>query len=211
MNYEVLFKCAPVIQINGDLVIPPTYKGDTNFIIPDQIVLFCMDQYDLTKQDVRVLDPMCGIGTIPRVINRHGGNCMGIELDEYRFKVALTVSDHKKLKQEDMLRVDCLTKHSFHCIFTSMPFDWFKQENSGVTPDFANQFKNLLTSDGFVLLDSVPQVNRMGETWSVAAHQCDYLEKNGFLLVAILRFNSNTETGPTESVIMKFQLTNNGH
>ena len=101
MNYEVLFKCAPVIQINGDLVIPPTYKGDTNFIIPDQIVLFCMDQYDLTKQDVRVLDPMCGIGTIPRVINRHGGNCMGIELDEYRFKVALTVSDHKKLKQED--------------------------------------------------------------------------------------------------------------
>ena len=65
------------------------------------------------------------------------------------------------------------------------------------------KFKELLAEDGFILLDSVPLVRRAGEEWPVASRQCDYLEKNGFSLVEVTRFQSELEN-VGESVIMKF-------
>ena len=202
MSYETILKNAQTIQITEDIYTPPNYKGATNFIIPDQIVSYCIRQYELLNENVCVLDPMCGIGTIPRVINEKGGHCIGIEIDESRFKTALTVSDNNKIQQGSYLDI-ALAARGFHCIFTSMPFDWFKLNAAPTHPDYAEKFKELLDEDGFILLDSVPLVRRAGEEWPVASRQCDYLEKNGFSLVEVTRFQSELEN-VGESVIMKF-------
>ena len=202
MSYEAILNKAKSIRIIGTIFTPPEYKGATNFIIPDQIVSYCIDQYGLLNQDVCVLDPMCGIGTIPRVINEKGGNCIGIEIDENRFNLALMVSDNNKLKHGNYLSIG-LSARGFQCMFTSMPFDWFKPNSDPISPKYAEKFKELLTEDGFILLDSVPLVHRDGEEWPVASRQCDYLERNGFLLVEITRFKSDIEN-VSESVIMKF-------
>ena len=203
-NYETALINAKTVLINDDIVVPPTYEGDTGFSMPDQIVSFCISQYGLLNDNVQVLDPMCGLGTIPRVINNQGGECIGIELDIKRFNAASSVSNGNHIQHGDFLKIE-LPENSFQCIFTSLPFDWFKQDNNPVNPNYANKITQLLTDDGFVLLDSVPLIQRAGTSWPVALRQCHYLESNGFSLVEMIKFKNTTPTQEiSESVIMKF-------
>lgn len=202
MDYATLFTHAEKIQTNGSIFIPPTYQGKTNFIIPDQIVNFCINKYDLLKKAMHILDPMCGIGTIPRIINQRGGYCLGIEIDANRLQHALDGINDNMFILGNCLETSIDNK--YQCIFTSLPFDWFKQNDQPVA-DYAIQFNRLLTEDGFILLDSIPYVNRDGQEWPVASNQCKYLEANGFKLIEITRFiNDNHVDDTNESVIMKF-------
>ncbi|MFA6303340.1 MAG: class I SAM-dependent methyltransferase [Legionella sp.] len=199
-DYESGLTSAQIVSITDKVLAPPNYKGETSFSMPDQIVNFCINQYGLANDAVQVLDPMCGLGTIPRVINSQGGHCIGIEIDESRFNAALSVSHPERIQQGDFLQVE-LPEGSFDCIFTSIPFDWFKDNSIHVNSEYAKKIKSLLTDEGFVLLDSVPLVERSGLQWPVGLRQCAYLEKNGFSLVEIIKFHNDSEG---ESIIMKF-------
>jgi SAM-dependent methyltransferase len=206
MSFESILKNAQNFQIDDAVTAPAMYQGVTNFLTPDQIVHFCISRYNLINNGVRVLDPMCGLGTIPRVINECGGDCVGIEIDADRFNVALSVLDKNKLKLGDYLTLE-LPKYSFHCIFTSLPCEWFKQHHEHVPPDHAKRFKQLLAPKSFILLDSVPTVIRAGQKWPVAARQCDYLEHHGFSLVEMIKFNSDEPANKKdESIVMKFTI-----
>ncbi len=204
MRYDLFFSTAESIKTDGKIVVPSHYTGETNFIIPDQIVNFCINKFSLLKY--KILDPMCGLGTIPRIINALGGHCMGIEINENRFNAALELVNKTYLMCADYLEVE-LHENSFHCIFTSLPFDWFKNSDTKIDPKYVIKFNKLLTDDGFILLDSIPFVIRAGEKWAVASKQCAYLEANGFILDKVIRFkNAINVDCSDESVIMKFSF-----
>jgi hypothetical protein len=208
LSYNSVLNQSPEIIISGDIVIPPKYIEETNFIIPDEIVEYCISQYGLLTQNMRIIDPMCGLGTIPRVINAKGGDCIGIEINKARFDVALTVTKHDKIFHGNFLEIDLPTAY-FQSIFTSLPFDWFKISTHQVPISYVEKFKTLLVADGFLLIDSVPAVHRLGQTWPVASRQYEYFVANGFALVEMIRFMSSAHQDISgESVIMKFKRNN---
>src|SRR5258708_5555383 len=145
MNFESLYTSSRVIEAKSTIFVPPNYSGEKNIIMPDSVVNFCIDHFRLCKKGVKVIDPMCGVGTIPRVINSQGGNCIGVELDEERFKVASSVVDGRHLIKGDFTELN-LFEHRFNCVFTSMPFLWFGGEILSGLPDpvYANRFAELL-------------------------------------------------------------------
>lgn len=86
-----------------------------------------------------------------------------------------------------------------------MPFDWFKTTSDDVCTSYAEKFTHLLDDNGFILLDSVENINRNGESWDVAIRQSNYLEANNFKLQEIIRFNLvNNNQDLLNSLIMKF-------
>ena len=207
MNFETLLKKSTPIHTDGVITIPPMYTGKVNFIIPDKIVDYCIDHYGLLNNKAKVIDPMCGVGTIPRIINNRGGDCLGIEIDSDRFHAARQLPHFDKIKLGDYSKLE-IENHAFNCLFTSMPFDWFKNETCSIDDEHANRFIQLLKPDGFVLLDSIPFVQRDNEQWPVATRQCAYLTAHGFTLTNVMRFvNGVHEDCTNESVIMHFSVT----
>ncbi len=75
------------LNIAGTFHIP---EGAPNpeFVLPDEVVAYMAAAYGLCKPNMRGIDPMCGTGTIPRVINRAGGCCDGIDLDPAHVAIA---------------------------------------------------------------------------------------------------------------------------
>ncbi len=205
MNYLLKQKQAPRIKLETALVVPAHYQGKTNFIIPDRIVAFCIEHYDLINDKKRILDPMCGLGTIPRVINAQGGNCMGIEIDPARFEASLELVDKNQIILGDFLTLE-LMNHAYSCIFTSMPFDWFKNPQRTPPATYAEKFKRILSPEGFILLDSVPHHVEEEQTYPIAQRQSDYLENHGFTLHDIITFYDDAHPqSMCESVIMMFK------
>lgn len=202
MEYNEMYQKSPIIKVDGQIWVPPGYKGETNIIIPNSIVQYCINKYALNRSGIKGLDPMCGTGTIPRVINSQRGNCMGVEIDSQAFKTALVASDGQSFLFGDFTSLD-LPVNSFDYIFTSMPFVWFGDPNSKtpVNPVYANTFKKLLTVNGFILLDSVPMAVRNRSSREVAQLQSEYLAQNGFHIKEVLTFD-----GTERSVIIKLCL-----
>ena len=209
MNYNKGYNLGEIVKINGDIFVPKGYKGDTNIIVPDEIVKYCAEHFGLLDPIEKVIDPMCGVGTIPRVINSLGGNCIGIEIDENRYLAAAQSVNSENLILGDFREVYG-KKGMFKCIFTSMPFIWFRNVVPGLNVDqnFALKFAELLKPDGFVLLDSIPIVERDRQVWPVASLQSEYLNRNGFMLETVIIFDNkkHIDTSP-HSVVMKFNKT----
>jgi SAM-dependent methyltransferase len=197
------------VKTDGQIFIPPGYEGEKSIIIPDEIVLFCVGKFGLDRPSIRVLDPMCGVGTIPRVLLAHGVDCVGVEIDDEKYIAASSVIDEAHLFHGDF-RVVGLPTHSFDCIFTSLPFAWFRDKRAAaqVSPDYAQRFRDLLRpGGGFVLLDSLPRVDRDGGAWPVAELQAGYLINNGFAIGKVVAFSNASHVDADEcSVIMKFNL-----
>ena len=205
MSYQTQLSRAKTIKITTDVVTPPDYNGKKNFVIPDQIVEFCIEEYALLNDNMRVLDPMSGLGTIPRIINAKGGHCIGIEIDDIRFKASLKLTQNNNIFHGDFLKITPLP-HDYRCIFTSIPFDWFKNIADAPSSIYADKFKQLLSNDGFILLDSVPIVSDLNHDHPIASRQCDYLENNGFSLIEMIKFHdASNEKNINESVIMMFK------
>lgn len=205
MSFDNLLNHAPVVHTDGVITVPTMYDGAVNFIIPDKIVDFCIERYRLLNNNSPIIDPMCGVGTIPRIINQRGGNCTGVEIDISRYKATQSDAHADKIIHGNYLEAG-LAAQKFYCLFTSMPFDWFKHDYHSVDSVHASKFKQLITDDGFVLLDSIPMVDRDGTAWPVARRQSEYMETHGFSLVEIIRFINHDHTDCTnESVIMQFK------
>lgn len=199
MSYDMIEE-----NLDSRVMAPKCYDGITNFMTPDQIVHYCVDRYGLANPGIKVIDPFCGLGTIPRVINDRGGDCLGVEIDNERFQVALTVIDKERLIRGDCLHIETL-EHHFHCIFTSLPCEWFKGTIEDIPLSYVKKFKYFLQENGFIILDTVSSVYRDGETWLVASKQCDYFEKHGFRLVEKINVNTKaTDKKADPSVILKF-------
>lgn len=206
MNFNDMYKQSKVTLFQDPITVPDGYDGDTSIIISDKIVEYCIDKFNLLVPYKSVIDPMCGVGTIPRVINSRGGMCIGCEIDHYRFQIALRMNDRKNIIEGDYRNI-FLKPKSFDCIFTSMPFSWFKNFEiaSEIDESFINRFHELLKPDGFVLIDSIPEVERSGEVWQVSETQVEYFSDNGFVLSDVLKFDNNEREGETShSVVMCF-------
>lgn len=198
-----------LIQSDGKLVLPKGHEHEAQIVVPDYIVKFCIHYFQLVGADCEVIDPLCGLGTIPRVIKEQGGRCLGVELDEIRYTTAVQLAGEESIIKGDFLTVP-LIKNSFDCIFTSLPFAWFRDEETflHLSPVYAQRFHDLLKKKGIVLLDSIPFVEREGSKWSVAERQCVYLEQNGFELKKILSFDNAQHVDINGlSVIMMFGLS----
>lgn len=216
MSYAEKYSKADVIETRGDIYVPPGYTGETAIIIPDAQVDYCAREFGLTQRktnsiDVMYgLDPMCGVGTIPRVINSLGGICFGCEMDPERFQAAQQTGTSNYIFEGDFRSI-AFNQIRFDYIFTSMPFAWFKNTEaaSNLNSGFARDFKKLLNPDGFLLLDSMPEVQREGEVWPVSEMQSRYFEDNGFILDRMVTFDNETHVDRSGSpVVMKFILNN---
>lgn len=200
-----------IIPSNGEIFVPQQHAQEAHIVIPDDIVRFCTQYFQLITSNCEVIDPLCGLGTIPRVIKKRGGKCLGIEIDNDRYQTAAQLVGDDIILQGDFLTTP-LKSHFYDCIFTSLPFAWFKDEDTfeSLSSMYANRFQELLKSSGMILLDSLPKVEREGNIWPVAQLQARYLEENGFALQQVLVFENKKHIDVSAlSVIMKFILADN--
>ncbi len=195
-----------MFTIEGDIVVPQGYQGETFFIVPDEIVITCINRFGLCYPGVRVLDPMCGVGTFPRVINTQGGICDGVEIDNERYEASVRFVGNLHIFKGDFRSVSLPALH-YDCIFTSIPFAWFNnsQATEALDTSYTKRFRELLIPNGFVLLDSIPMLQQYGNDWPVAQLQAEYLIHNGFKLDEVIAFDNKKLTDlSARSVIMKF-------
>lgn len=153
---------------------------------------------------MKVLDPLCGLGTIPRVILAEGGDCIGVESDIERYTYAAAMVKGADIRYGDYRREN-LPRSAFDYIFTSFPFEWFRSSAiiSHVNSDYAEWMKTHLSPHGSLLIDSLPLAHRENEYWPVAKNQSVYLINNGFSLRQVISFTEQRETGPLTSVVMQ--------
>jgi hypothetical protein len=203
---ERMLQQAVSFSIGGAIVVPEGYRGEANIIVPDEIVLACIDRYGLCGSGVKVVDPMCGVGTIPRVITANGGYCDAAEINKERYQAAVRSCGATAILVGDFRQIQ-FPQPKYDCIFTSLPFAWFKDKQSmrGVEESYIKRFDELLVQNGFVLLDSMPLVQRMGEDWHVAQFQSEYFIEHGFSLSEVLVFDNKEHADiNAQSVILRF-------
>lgn len=193
-----------LVKILGNLTIPDGWNGDTNFIIADEKVIWCANKYNLATLGIRCVDPMAGLGTIPRIINNLGGYCIGIEVDQKRYRVAAKMN-----KMGTIIQGDCLLElpklKPFDCIFTSLPFSWF-EDTILANQRYAQAFFNSLKQDGFLLLETDEFINRTGTKRFIAKNQIRYLEENNFVLKDTITFRAKEHADVCEdSMVLMFK------
>jgi len=207
MKFPEQYLKAQIILVNTEVVVPSGHETESHIVIPDSIVNFCIDRYGLCEDGVRGIDPMCGLGTIPRVINAQGGQCWGIEKDERRYTTTASVVDPTYLYLGDFRQHPLEDQYNY--VFTSMPFEWFENSRSVkmLNPRYARRLRRFLSSDGFLLLDTVWKAQREGVERNIAESQSQYLEKHGFSLEETFIFESGNPHSDNQSIILKFSPT----
>lgn len=179
-------KCVSLSKINGAVYVPKGMKSDPHTIVPDEVVARCVELYDLAAPGKHGLDPMCGVGTIPRIIMSMGGICDAIEIDAHQYKIAkseLPPGAH-------IVHGDCLqtpATRTYDYIYTSLPLGWFERPGE-LRADFAHLFRQLLKPGALLLIDADDITERDGRTWPVAERQIDYFTRNGFRFDESRRF-----------------------
>lgn len=167
------------VKTAANIHIPPGLTSDPCFIVPDGVVTACVKAYNLAAPYLRGIDPMCGVGTIPRVITALGGSCDAIEIDVYQY----TVAKKELPKNVALIHADCFTYRPatpYDYIYTSPPMAWFKQYPAGITGQLAQTLKRLLKPGGLLIMDSDDFTYRREESWPVAEAQIEYLTAHGF-------------------------------
>jgi|GEM_PF-4350908 len=120
--YQELFNASQqrTIQSDGRIFIPQEHEHEAHTVIPDHIVHFCIHYFRLINSSCKVIDPLCGLGSIPRVFKEKGGKCLGVEIDNDRYKAAARLVGENTVIRGDFLTAP-FRPHSFDCIFTSFP------------------------------------------------------------------------------------------
>lgn len=169
----------PEFKTAGHLHIPPGLASDPHLIVPDDVVADCVKAYNLATSSLRGIDPMCGVGTIPRVITALGGSCDALEIDMHQY----TVAKKELPKKVTIIHTDCFTYRPakpYDYIYTSAPMAWFKHYPGGITSQLAQTLKRLLKPGGLLIMDSDDVTHRGEESWLVAEAQIEYLTAHGF-------------------------------
>lgn len=184
----------PALHIEGRFYIPDGAPYP-EFVLPDDVVEDRARRYGFLMPNVRGIDPMCGTGTIPRVINGLGGECHGIELDPVHYDMAAAQVPVGTV----LVRGDCrkvvMPYHNigYHYIYTSIPFDILLR----LQPDdrFAIAFNRLLAPGGVLLIDSALSAVRDGEARNPAAATIAYFGKHHFYLKEQQTFLASAPVG----------------
>lgn len=168
----------------------PVGTPHPDYIVPDEIVLESARDYGLLAPGLRGLDPMCGVGTIPRVISAAGGHCDGIEIDHEHFRVARSALP----ASVTLIEGDCLDLRPsrYDYIYTSPPFKLF------FTPDdgrMAKAFMRMLDPGGHLVIDGADEIDWGSGPRRVADAQTRYFTDHGFRHVQTLRFRTNPRHG----------------
>lgn len=58
------------------------------YVVPDQVLERAIDRWGMALASVRMIDPFCGTGRFPDMINRRGGCCDAIELLPTYYQIA---------------------------------------------------------------------------------------------------------------------------
>jgi SAM-dependent methyltransferase len=189
------------VKIMTDIHIPKGLKTDPRFIVPDEVVRLCAEEFGLVT--LIGIDPMCGVGTIPRVIAELGGRCDAIDVDPTQVAIARhELSDSVLLMQGDSLKVQLPITYDY--IYTSVPFVWFA---SAALPndELGRVFRQILKPGGTLLVDSDQTTERDGQTWHLAERQKQYFSKHNFRFETDRRFRlSQKSAGDARFVELKF-------
>lgn len=181
--------------------------GKQILLFPTRKLFGVPKKYNLISSDVKTLDPLAGLGTIPRVINNLGGNSLGIENDAQRYNIAKEVNLPGAILHSDCLLV-LPTLELVDCIFTSLPFSWF-YDDSFDDKRYALAFYKILKDDGFLLLEVDEYVIRDGERYVIAEKQIAYFDDNGFNLADKITFKLKKHVDILdESLVLKFTKRN---
>jgi len=172
----------PAITVEGRFHVPEGAPRP-EYILPDDVVEDRARRYGFLLPGVRVIDPMCGTGTIPRVINRLGGECHGIELDPVHYAIAASETPPGTvLVQGDCTKVimPYHTRGGYHYIYTSIPFyillSRYPDDRLAIT------FNRLLAPGGGVLIDSARSAARHDQTVNPAAATIRYFGRHHMYL-----------------------------
>lgn len=194
-----------MIPIDGTVHIPKGLQTDPHFIVPDEVVARSAQKFGLLRPSMRGFDPMCGVGTIPRIIHQLGGHCDGMEIDERQYVVAKHAVSH----DTSVLLGDCLSAvplQVYDYVYTSPPFAWFKGGQLP-GPKCAEAFRSFLKPGGTLIIDTADKAVRGIEAWNVADIQVRYFSNHGFNLKQILKFKVVTKQGKIDSQFTELCFT----
>jgi len=198
-------KRTEILEIDGTIHIPAGLQSDPRFIMPDEVVADRVREYQLAAPGLRGIDPMCGVGTIPRVIAAMGGICDAIELDIYQYTVAKAeLPTEAVIIYGDCLLVQPTTTYDY--IYTSMPFAWFEHSN-GPDAAFAQVFRRMLKPGGILILDSDDIARRNGRTWPLAELQIAFFTAHGFRCNEAKRFIAKNPHAKQDSTFTELTFT----
>jgi trans-aconitate methyltransferase len=194
------------IEIKGDIYVPEGLQSDPRFILPDEIVTYCSSRFDLARAGKRGIDPMCGVGTIPRVITARGGHCDAAEIDPHQYAVA-----RKELPPRVSVTLgDCMTLRPaqlYDFIYTSVPFVWFEHYPEGLTSNLAAAFRRMLKPGGMLIIDTDEIAKRDGRSWHVASAQVAYFTENGFQFDEAIHFAATSHQGVGDTTFTELVFT----
>lgn len=178
------------ITVEGHFHVPDGAPRP-EYVPPDDVILYTANRYGFLMPNMRGIDPLVGTGTIPRVINEAGGDCMGIELDPEHYEIAkretppgtiLTLGDCTKLYRPEY-------ELGLHYIYTSPPFDLILNYPSEMRK-IAVAFGWMLRPGGMLVIDSADEAVRHGKTVKPAAATIALLAGYGFHLHEALPFHT---------------------
>ncbi len=194
-----------MILVDGHIYIPKGLQSDPRFLMPDEVALQCSKKFQLLQKDKIGIDPMCGAGTIPRVINANGGYCDGIEIDRDQFETSQReLPRHITLVHGDCRAVQVDKLYDY--IYTAMPMKLFK-DGPDLDEAYAKSFLDMLKPGGILINDTIDVVEREGETWEVAATQIKYLEAHGFRFDESLTFGVRQRQGVCDELYVQLKFT----
>jgi predicted O-methyltransferase YrrM len=185
----------PDVITEGRFYIP---EGAPNpeYILPDDVVLYTAQRYGLLQPNMRGIDPLVGTGTIPRVINKAGGDCIGIELDPTHHAIA-----RRETPPGTVIRLgDCTKVYlpqyelGLHYVYTSPPFDLILHHPAEMDK-IAVAFGWMLRPGGMLVIDSADEAVRHGRPIRPAAATIALLSRYGFHLQEALRFRTTSHEG----------------
>ena len=194
-----------VIKINGTIVAPP--GANPYVIVPDEVVEWCARTYGLDQPGHRTIDPMCGVGTIPRVIMAMGGGCDAMDIDPQQCAMAKqALPDGARIILGDCLQL--APGPAYDCVYTSLPFVWFDNYPHKVPAGLAAALRRFLKAGGMLIVDSDDETVRGGRSWPLASVQAAYFTANGFRFDESWRFvtRSNQPGRDSSFTELKFSL-----
>lgn len=162
---------------------------------------------------------MCGIGTMPRIIQRMGGNCDAIEIDADQYAIARS----ELSARADIKLADCLTKEIgvtlegvYSYIYTSVPFLWFRDYLDGGPFDqpgdelhdkLGPAFRRMLKHSGILIIDCDDTAIRDGRSWPLANYEIDYFTQHGFRFDESTRFSLKEPEKRGDSTFTELKFT----
>lgn len=185
------------VLVKPNFYVPEGYDGPTEAILPDSVVEFTANRLGLPGNGLRVIDPACGVGTIPRVLRGLGVELVdGGDIDPKRYETARYIADRlnsRGIGQGTVVNTDMAElprRYGYDAMYVSLPFDLFPEGMPG--PDLASSLASQLRNRGMLIVDSAEMATRNGQQIPVAERQIRYFEKYGFTLADKVTYETET-------------------